>query len=448
MSAIPIIAIVGRTNVGKSSLFNAILGSRENIVATEAGTTRDSITAIAHYQGKNFWIIDTAGVKDPTDEFEITIQDQIEQAAASATVIVVVIEADVIITDEDRSVAKMALKTRQPVLLVVNKIDKVKDKNLDQFKRLGIKQIVATSATQHSGITDLLDNITSLIPKVTLKKADNQLHVAILGRPNVGKSHLFNTLAKKQQALVSAKAGTTRDVNRVVVHYKGREIELMDTAGIRRSGKIQVGVERFSVIRSLNAINQADICLLLIDSTELIVQLDKKLAGMIEEAGKGLILVVSKIDLMKDGELSQNQLLHRIAAEYDFLPWAPVILTSSLSGLNVAHIFELILEIDANRQLRIPTPELNRWLQATVNSYSPPTVKHLMPKLHYMIQETDNPTPAFKIFGRNTKQIHWSYRRFFERKLREQYNFSGSAVQLWFIEESRKQQKATPVKDI
>ena len=448
MSAIPIIAIVGRTNVGKSSLFNAILGSRENIVAKEAGTTRDSITAIAHHRDKDFWIIDTAGVKDPEDDFEITIQEQIEQAAASATVIVVVIEADVIITEEDRSIAKMALKTRQPVLLVVNKIDKVKDKNLDQFKRLGIKQMVATSATQHSGISVLLDEISSLIPKATFKKADNRLHVAILGRPNVGKSHLFNTLAKKQQALVSAKAGTTRDVNRVAVRYKGREFELMDTAGIRRSGKIQVGVEKFSVIRSLNAINQADICLLLIDVTEMIVQLDKKLAGMIEEAGKGLVLVINKIDLMKDSELSQNQLLRQIAAEYDFVPWAPVIFTSSVTGLNVAQIFELVIEIDANRQLRIPTPELNRWLQATVNTFAPPTSKQITPKLHYMVQETDNPIPAFKIFGRNTKQIHWSYRRFFERKLREQYNFNGSAVQLWFIEENRKQLKDLPIKDI
>ncbi len=447
MSALPIVAIVGRTNVGKSSLFNAILGSRENIVAKEAGTTRDSITAVAHHNNKDFWIVDTAGVKDPADDFEITIQEQIEQAAASANVIMVVIEADVIITDEDRSIATMALKTRQPVLLAVNKIDKLKDKNLDQFKRLGIKQIVATSATQHKGIDQMLDEITDIIPKAKYKKADDRLHLAILGRPNVGKSHLFNTLAKKQQALVSAKAGTTRDINRVTVRYKGREIELMDTAGIRRSGKIQVGVERFSVIRSLSAINQADICLLLIDSTELLVQLDKKIAGMIEEAGKGLIIVVSKIDLRQEGDLNQNQMLRQIAAEYDFVPWAPVIFTSAVTGLNVAQIFELLIDIDANRHRRISTPDINRWLGATVNNYSPPSAKRITPKLHYMVQETDNPTPAFKIFGHNTKQIHWSYRRYFERKLREQYNFNGSAVQLWFIEEGRKQLKAARVKD-
>ncbi|HUD07487.1 MAG TPA: ribosome biogenesis GTPase Der [Candidatus Saccharimonadales bacterium] len=447
MSAIPIIAIVGRTNVGKSSLFNAVLGKRENIVAKEAGTTRDSITAIAHHNGKDFWIVDTAGVKDPADDFEITIQDQIEQAATSASVIVVVVEADVVAAEEDRKIATMALKTRQPVLLVVNKIDKIKDKNIDQFQRLGIKKIVTTSATQHSGISSMLDEIVSIIPRAKYKKADNRLHVAILGRPNVGKSQLFNTLAKKQQALVSARAGTTRDINRLTVRYKNREIELMDTAGIRRSGKIQVGVERFSVIRSLSAINQADICLLLIDMSELIVQLDKKIAGMIKEAGKGLVLVVSKIDLISEGELDQTQMIRQISGEYDFVPWAPVIFTSSITGLNVAQIFELVMDIDSHRQLRIPTPEINRWLSAAVNSFSPPSVKRVTPKLHYMIQETDNPTPSFKIFGRNTKQIHFSYRRFLERKLREQYDFSGSAVQLWFIEESRKQLSAAQVKE-
>ena len=338
MSAIPIIAIVGRTNVGKSSLFNAVLGNGRTLLLKKL-VQPETDYAIAHHNGKDFWIVDTAGVKDPADDFEITIQDQIEQAATSASVIVVVVEADVVAAEEDRKIATMALKTRQPVLLVVNKIDKVKDKDIDQFQRLGIKKIVTTSATQHSGISSMLDEIVSIIPRAKYKKADNRLHVAILGRPNVGKSQLFNTLAKKQQALVSARAGTTRDINRLTVRYKNREIELMDTAGIRRSGKIQVGVERFSVIRSLSAINQADICLLLIDMSELIVQLDKKIAGMIKEAGKGLVLVVSKIDLISEGELDQTQMIRQISGEYDFVPWAPVIFTSSITGLKCSPNF-------------------------------------------------------------------------------------------------------------
>lgn len=234
---LPIVAIVGRANVGKSSLFNAILDRREAIVAREAGTTRDSIIAKAEYKDQNFWIVDTAGVKDPEDEFEFTIQEQITQAADSADVIWVVVEADVPVTEEDRRVAKMALKSRKPVFLVVNKVDKVKQADLSGFERLGIKEVFHTSMTQGRGVTQLLDALAEIIPKASLQEDDDRLHIALLGRPNVGKSHLFNSLSKKQQAIVADRAGTTRDINRSVVRYKGREIELLDTAGIRRSGK-------------------------------------------------------------------------------------------------------------------------------------------------------------------------------------------------------------------
>jgi GTP-binding protein len=290
---LPIIAIVGRTNVGKSSLFNAILDRREAIVAREEGTTRDSISAKASYHDQQFWLVDTAGIKDPIDEFEFTIQEQIIQAADSADVIWVVVEADVPITEEDRRVAKLALKSKKPVFLVINKVDKAKRADLSGFDRLGIKPIIRTSTTQALGITQLLDSLIAIIPKATEKEDDNRLHIAILGRPNVGKSQLFNTLAKKQQAIVADRAGSTRDINRAIVKYQGREVEIMDTAGIRRSGKIGHGIERFSVIRSLQAIEQSDVCFLLIDVNEITVQLDQKIAGMIKEAGKGLVLVVS-----------------------------------------------------------------------------------------------------------------------------------------------------------
>ncbi|HVI60825.1 MAG TPA: ribosome biogenesis GTPase Der, partial [Candidatus Saccharimonadales bacterium] len=288
---LPIVAIVGRANVGKSSLFNAILERREAIVAREAGTTRDSVMAKADYEGQQFWLVDTAGVKDPEDDFEFTIQEQITQAADSADVIWVVVEANVPITEEDRRVAKMALKSRKPVFLVINKVDKAKGADLSGFDRLGIKPILRTSMTQRKGVERLLDELVKVIPKANLREDDDRLRIALLGRPNVGKSYLFNSLAKKQQAIVADRAGTTRDINRAVVKYQGREIELLDTAGIRRSGKIQVGIERFSVIRALSAIEQADVCLLLMDVNELNVQLDQKIAGMIKDAGKGLVLV-------------------------------------------------------------------------------------------------------------------------------------------------------------
>ena len=432
---LPIVAIVGRANVGKSSLFNAILHRRETIVAREAGTTRDAIMAKASHNSQDFWLVDTAGMKDAEDEFEFTIQEQIIQAADSADIIWVVVEADTTITEEDRHVAKLALKSKKPVFLIVNKADKARKADLSFFERLGIKPIIHTSATQRMGINDLLDRLLTVIPKATLKEDDDRLHIALLGRPNVGKSYLFNTLAKKQQAIVADKAGTTRDVNRASVRYEGREIEIMDTAGIRRSGKIEVGIERFSVIRALSAIEQADVCFLLMDVNELGVGLDQKIAGMCKDSGKGLVLVVSKWDIAEGkGAFTRDELAAKIVQTYDFVPWAPLIFTSAITGQNVTKLFDLALEIDKRRKQRITTSDLNRWLRSTVEQHPPAGLKNRSPKLNYMTQEDDNPIPAFKIFGSHTKFLHWSYRRYMERSLREKYDYIGTSLQLWFIE--------------
>lgn len=431
---LPIVAIVGRANVGKSSLFNEVLERREAIVAREAGTTRDSIWAKADYRGQQFWLIDTAGIKDPEDDFELTIQDQVGEAAAAADVIWVVIEAQAAITEEDRRVAKMALKTRKPVFLVVNKHDLSPKNGPEEYQRLGIKPILLTSATQHRGTDELLDELIAIIPRARQEEADDRLHVALLGRPNVGKSNLFNSLAKKQQAIVADRAGTTRDVNRTIVRYQGREIEIMDTAGIRRSGKIGQGIEQFSVIRSIAAIEQADICLLLMDSNELNVQLDQKIAGMIKEAGKGLVLVMSKWDSLEDKTpFTRDALAAEIKQTYDFVPWAPLILTSAVTGQNVTKLFDLVLEIDTARKTIIKTTELNRWLREITDKHPPAGLKNRMPKLNYMTQEDENPT-NFKVFGSHTKFLHWSYKRYMERELRQRFGFEGTTIKLWFFE--------------
>lgn len=432
---LPIVAIVGRANVGKSSLFNAVLDRREAIVAREAGTTRDSISAKAEYEGRHFWIVDTAGVKDPEDEFEFTIQEQVAQAADSADVIWVVVAADTAVTDEDRRVARMALKSGKPVFLVVNKVDKARKEDLSHFERLGIKPIIYTAIPQGEGIEYLLDKLADVTPEATLQEDDDRLRIALLGRPNVGKSYLFNTLAKKQQAIVADRAGTTRDINRAVVRYKGREVEIMDTAGIRRSGKIERGIEHFSVLRALSAIEQADICLLLMDVNELNVALDQKIAGMIKEAGRGLVLVVSKWDAAEGKDaFTRDALAPQIASEYDFVPWAPLIFTSAVTGQNVTKIFDLALEIDEQRHKRIATTDLNKWLHKAVDTHPPAGLKNRAPKLNYVVQEHDNPIPAFKIFGSHTKFVHWSYRRYLERSLRDTYGYAGTPIQLWFIE--------------
>lgn len=446
---LPIVAIVGRANVGKSTLFNNILHRREAIVANEAGTTRDSIMAKATYDDHQFWLVDTAGIKDPEDDFEFTIQEQIIQAADSADIIWVVIEGTTVITEEDRRVAKMALKSKKPVFLVVNKMDKAPKKTFHDFERLGIKPIILVSATQNIGVDDLLDRLVAQIPQASEQEASDRLRIAILGRPNVGKSHLFNTLAKKQQAIVADRAGTTRDINRAVVKYQGREVEILDTAGIRRNGKIEVGIEKFSVIRSLSAIEQADICIMLMDVNELNTQLDQKIAGMIKEAGKGLILVISKWDSLEDKTaFSRDQIAAELRHNFEFVPWAPLIITSSVTGQNVTKIFELALEIDERRKRKFTTSELNRWLRDVVAKHPPAGLKNRTPKLNYIVHEDDNPIPSFKVFGSHTKFLHWSYKRYMDRNFREVYDYVGSPIQFWFIEKHVTHKHGTrPVED-
>lgn len=439
---LPIVAIVGRANVGKSSLFNAVLERREAIVSNTPGTTRDSVVAkatieLSPKETSNFWLVDTAGMKTAEDDFEFTIQEQILQAVDSADIIWVVVEANIPITEEDRRVAKLALKSKKPVYLVINKIDRARGNETDSFRRLGISPIFPTSTTQNRGVDDLLKHLASDIPKVSQPDDEKRLRVALLGRPNVGKSALFNSLAKKQQAIVADRAGTTRDINRVVVRYEGREVELMDTAGIRRSGKIGKGIEHFSVVRSLAAIEQADVCLLLTDASEIATALDQKIAGMIAEAGKGLVLVVSKWDAVEGKDMfTRDALAPEVQQAFEFVPWAPLIFTSAVTGQNVTKLFDLCLEIDQERGRRITTSELNTWLTRIINAHPPAGLKNRAPKLNYMIQETDNKTPAFKIFGSHTKFLHWSYKRYMERELRQTFGFNGTALQLWFIEKA------------
>lgn len=437
---LPTVAIVGQTNVGKSSLFNRLYGSQEAIVAREAGTTRDNVVRRITLEDRSFWLVDTAGLKNAEDEFEATIQEQIAEATELADVILVVVDSTQYVSDADRSIAKKALKSKKPVLLVVNKTDLKGALETDEFRRLGIKDIFRTSAEHNQGIFALSDKILKELPVAQAVEADDTLRVALIGRPNVGKSHLFNTLAGKQQAIVANIAGTTRDVNRVDVRYHGRDIELLDTAGIRRSGKQEVGIEKFSVLRTLQAIEEADICLLLMDVNELATQLDQKIAGMIKEAGKGLVLVVSKWDSVEGKDAyTRDALAPRISYDFKFVPWASLIFTSSVTGQNVTKLFDLAIDIDARRKTEIKTRELNQILHACTQKHPPAGLKNTLPKLRYMVQ-TDVDPPWFVIFGANLKHLHWSYKRFLERALRDKYDFAGTPIMFSFRDE--KQMKA------
>jgi GTP-binding protein len=447
MSKLPTVAIVGQTNVGKSSLFNRLYGSQEAIVAREAGTTRDNvvrrITLAADKQGddyqtgQSFWLVDTAGLKNAEDEFEANIQDQIAEATELADVIMVVVDSTQYASDQDRQIAKRALRSKKPVILVVNKVDLRGNLPDDEFRRLGIKDIFRTSAEHNTGIRSLMEKLRSSLPPVTDYEPDDVLRIALIGRPNVGKSHLFNTLAGKQQALVANIAGTTRDVNRVPVRYKNRDMELLDTAGIRRSGKQEVGIEKFSVLRTLQAIDESDICLLLMDVNELSTQLDQKIAGLIKEAGKGLVLVVSKWDSVEGKDAyTRDALAPRIAHEFAFVPWAPLIFTSSVTGQNVTKLFDIAMQIDERRQQKLKTTELNKILQTCLRKHPPAGLKNSHPKLRYITQ-TDIAPPWFVIFGSNLKFLHWSYKRYLERTMRETHDFAGTPIMFSFRDEKQ-----------
>ncbi len=436
-SKLPTVAIIGRANAGKSSLFNRFVRSKQAIVAREAGTTRDNVLGKVRYGDHQFWLVDTAGLKDPNDEFEASIQEQITEAAEAADAILVVVDSTEYVGDEDRIVAKKALKSKKPVILLTNKADLKESLPTEEFRRLGIKEIIRTSAEHTQGIQETLDVLAELLPAKTERDETDVVRVSLIGRPNVGKSNLFNTLAGKQQALVANIAGTTRDINRVSVKYKGQAIELLDTAGVRKQGKQEVGIEKFSVLRTLQAIEESDICFLLMDVNEINTQLDQRLAGIIDEAGKGLVVVVSKWDSVMDKDAyTRDALAPKISRTFDFVPWAPLIFTSSVTGQNVSKLFDLILEIQQRRTQELKTRKLNDLLQKTVAAHPPAGLKNTFPKLRYMVQ-TDTSPPWFVIYGSNLKHLHWSYKRHLERVVREAFDFTGTAIKFSFRDEKQ-----------
>ena len=441
MSSLPIVALIGQTNAGKSSLLNRIARKNISIVAREEGTTRDNVMAKID---ERFILIDTAGLKDPSDDFEASIQEQIADAIEMADIILVTLDSSKFFDYRDAKIAKDALKSKKPVYLVLNKSDLAESLPIEEFRALGIApdKIFYVSATTGNGVKNLVQNLESELPKPKniRKNTVAPLKIALIGRPNVGKSSLFNSLAKKQQAIVSSKQGTTRDINRVSIKYNGREIEILDTAGLRKPGKREVGIEKFSAIRTLAAIEEADVCALLVDSTEPHSKLDQSLAGQIVEAGKGIIMVVTKADLIDNANptnyFGEENVKNRTAADFlidslekdfDFLPYAPVLMTSSETGLNVTKLFELATEIDKNRHLEIKTSDLNKILNDAIISHAPAGLKNTHPKPKYIVQ-TDTCPPWFVVHGHDLGLLHWSWKRFLERKIREKYPFVGTPI--------------------
>lgn len=424
---LPVVAIIGQTNAGKSSLFNRLVRKSQAIVAREAGTTRDNVVGKVENQ---YILIDTAGLKEAEDDFEAHIQDQIDDAVNSADMILIAMDSTKYPNHDDKLIAKKALKSGKPTMLLLNKADLGEALPLEEFYSLGIQNPLRVSATTGLNLNELRGKVLAELQNLGFnthqkaEKADDSLKIALIGRPNVGKSSLFNSLAKKQQAVVANLAGTTRDVNRTELKYKGQTIELLDTAGLRKPGKREVGIEKFSALRSLAAIEEADVCCLLIDSTEPHSKLDQSLAGEIAKAGKGIILVVTKTDL---DHKETDEILDNLEYDFNFVPYAPVVMTSSLTGKNVTKIFELAQQIDKARHAELKTSDLNKLLMDAVASHPPAGLKNTHPRLRYMVQ-TDSCPPWFVVYGSNLSLLHWSYKRYLERRLREAYDFAGTPI--------------------
>lgn len=430
-SSTPMVTIVGRPNVGKSSLFNRLVGGRHAITDDTAGTTRDANYGSLTWNNRFFLLVDTAGLHKGDGNLDLAVQEQVTEVAKLADVLIVAVEAGTMITSEDQKAAQLALKTGKPVILAVNKIDASKDSLGDDFIRLGITTIIETSAIHGQGTGDLLDAIAKALPESQPPKPTSHTTLALLGRPNVGKSSILNSLVGKQQAIVSEHAGTTRDVGSADLQYHDQTIRILDTAGLRRRGKIEPGVEKFSSLRTLSAITAADICAVVIDATELSVAGDQHIAGLVTEAGKGLILVVNKWDLVEKDEKTQTRYVRKIMRDFAFAPWAPLVFTSATQGLHVTKLFELTREINARRNVTIATGPLNRVIETLTHKQPPAGLKNRRPKLNYATQTGTHP-PTFTLFGSHTEMVHFSYARYLENGLRAEFDFTGTPIKIEF----------------
>lgn len=436
---LPVVAIVGRANVGKSSLFNRLLGERKAIVGDEPGTTRDRVEAIVEWSGKSFWLVDTAGFETGKEDIKQSVHDQIQIAKDEADLILIVLDGSTILSDEDSRVIKDIQKLGSDFVIAINKSDRAAQP-LEQNK-LPKSKTIPVSAIHGTGSGDLLDAITETMPKAKSGSDAIMPSLALLGRPNVGKSSLMNVLAGQERAVVSDVPGTTRDALDIRVPYEDTTWQITDTAGLRHKNKTRKeNLEKFSAFRALHAINQSDVCALVLDANEPSTAQDQRLAGMVKEAGKGLMLIVNKWDQTERTDSSRKQLEFMLENTYQYVWWAPLILTSATQKHNVNKLLPMADTIYSNRAQKIPTNKLNKVLEEATHSHPPAGLKNKHPKLNYITQ-TDTSPPTFAVFGTHTPFLHWSYKRYLETQLRETFDFTGTPIRLqWRSKHKDKQQ--------
>ncbi len=434
----PIVAIVGRPNVGKSTLFNVLAGSRISIVQDTPGVTRDRIYASSDWNGRSFTMIDTGGIEP--DSKDIILQQMREQAQIAidtADVICFVVDVKQGLTDADDKVATMLRKSGKPVVLVVNKVDSYEKEITDvyEFYNLGLGDPFPVSATSKTGIGDMLDEVVSHFPQETgEEEEDDKLKIAVVGKPNVGKSSLINRLVGKNRLIVSDIAGTTRDAIDTTVKHYGKEYTFIDTAGLRRKSKIKEDIERFSIIRTVTVAERADIVVLMIDATEGVTEQDAKIAGIAHERGKGLIIAVNKWDAVEDKETgTMKEMTEKIKSTLSFCPYAEVIFISVLTGRGIDKVFNLIDIVNENQNMRIQTGTLNEILTRALAMQETPQDKGKHLRIYYMTQVSVKP-PTFVIFVNDKNLTHFSYTRYIENNLRNTFGFRGTSLRFIYRE--------------
>jgi GTP-binding protein len=436
----PIVAIVGRPNVGKSTLFNRIAGERISIVEDTPGVTRDRIYADAEWLDHHFTLIDTGGLEPDSDDMMLKhMYSQAEIAISSADVILFVVDVRTGMTDMDMQVANILRKADKPVVLAVNKVDDLAKYGMQvyEFYSLGLGDPFGVSGGQMIGLGDLLDEVVKHFPADKDDSAeDDSIKVAIIGKPNVGKSSLVNRILGENRVIVSDVAGTTRDAIDSEYELNGQKYVFIDTAGMRRKAKIKESIEKYSIIRAVAAVERADVCILMINAVEGITEQDTKVAGIAHEAGKAVIIAVNKWDLIEKDNHTMNKFLKDIDTEFKYLSYAPRIFISAATGQRVTKLFELITMVSENNSRRIATGMLNDVLIEAMAMNQPPAEKGKQLRIYYMTQVSVKP-PTFVLFVNDTELLHFSYKRYLENQLRDAFGFVGTPIH--FIARNRKE---------
>lgn len=436
----PVVAIVGRPNVGKSTLFNVLAGERISIVKDTPGVTRDRIYAEVSWLDHNFTMIDTGGIEpDSKDIILSQMREQAEIAIATADVIIFLTDVRQGLQDSDAKVADMLRRSGKPVVLVVNKVDSFEKYMADvyEFYNLGIGDPFPVSAASMLGLGDMLDEVVKHFPEYSKDEAeDERPKIAIIGKPNVGKSSIINKLAQEDRVIVSDIAGTTRDAIDTDIKYNGKEYVFIDTAGLRRKNKIKEEIERYSIIRAVTAVERADVCIIVIDATEGVTEQDAKIAGIAHDRGKGIIIAVNKWDAIEKDDKTIYRHTEKIRDILSFMPYAEIIFISAKSGQRLNKIFETIDVVIENNSMRVATGVLNEIVTEAVAMQQPPSDKGKRLRIYYTTQVSVKP-PTFVIFVNDKELMHFSYTRYLENRIRETFGFKGTALR--FIIRERKE---------